>query len=92
MCGHGEHTCNGKVPRHECNSNTNRLLDSEDSTVRCSRCLYCSLDTLRLASEPPSETKSIVELTLRLGEWLSGLIGDNISQVIAVVADQLVPF
>ena len=92
MSDDGKPTCNGKVPRHECNSNTNGLLDSEDSTVGCSRCLYRSLNTLRLTSKPPGEAKSIVELALRFEEWLSGLVRDNVGQVIAVIADQLIPF
>lgn len=87
-----EHTSDGKVPRYECNSNTNRLLDCEDSTVGCSWRLYCSLNTFRLPSEPPGEAQSIVELALGFEKWLAGLVCDNIGQVVTVVADQLVPF
>lgn len=86
-----KHTCNGEVPRHECNSNTNRLLHSEDSTIRRSWCLYCSLNTLRLASKPPSETEGVIKFTLRLEKWLSGLVSNNIGQVIAVITNQLIP-
>lgn len=84
-------TCNGEVPGHECNSNTNRLLDSKDSTVGRSWCLYSPLDTFRLASEPPGEAQGIVELALGFEKWLSSLVSDNIGQIIAVVADQLIP-
>ena len=88
----GRHTSNGEIPRHERNSNTNRLLNCKDSTIRCSWCLHRSLNTLRLASKPPGEAQSIVNLALRFKERLSGFVSDNVGQIVAVIANQLVPF
>jgi hypothetical protein len=89
--GKNPRTCDWEVPGHKCNSNTDRLLYGEDSTVGCSWCLYSSLNTFRLTSEPPGKTQGIVEFALRFEKWFSSLVGNNIGQVIAVVADQLVP-
>lgn len=87
----GRTTGNGEVPGNERNSHTDRLLDGKDSTVRRSWCLNCSLNTFGLASKPPGETQGIVKLALSFKERLSGLVSDDVGQVITVVADQLVP-
>lgn len=68
------------------------MLDGEDSTIGCSWRLYCSLNTFCLPSKPPGEAQSIVDLALGFEEWLSGLVSDYVGQIIAVVANQLVPF
>jgi len=81
-----------EVPRNKRNSNTNGLLDRKDSPARSSGHLNRSLHTLGLSSKPPSETQSIIELALRLRERLASLIGDNVGQVVAVLANQRVPF
>jgi hypothetical protein len=81
-----------EVPRNQRNSNTNRLLDRKHPSTRCSRHLNRSLHTLGLASEPPSEAQSIVELALRLRKRLASLVSYNVGQVVAVLADQRVPF
>lgn len=85
-------TCNGEVPWHKCNGNANGLLDSEDSTVRCSWCLHSSLNTFCLASEPPCETQSVVEFALRFEQRLAGLVSDNVRQVVTILTNQGVPF
>jgi hypothetical protein len=81
-----------EIPRNKRNSNTDRLLDRKDPSARSSRHLHCSLHTLGLASKPPSETQSIVELALRFRQRLASLVGNNVGQVVAVLADQRVPF
>lgn len=50
------------------------------------------MDSLCLASEPPGETQGVVKLALGFKQRLASLIGDNAGQVIAVLADQGVPF
>ena len=54
--------------------------------------MHRSLHPLGLAGEPPSETQRIVELALGLRQRLAGLVGDDAGQVVAVLADQGVPF
>ena len=49
------------------------------------------MHTFRLTSKPPGKSQSIVEFALRFEKWLSRLIGNNVGQIIAVVADQLIP-
>jgi len=85
-------TGNGEVPGNECNRNTNGLLDREDSTIGCSWCLYSSLNAFRFSSKPPGEAQSIFKFTLRFKEWLSSLVSDDVGQIVAIVADQLIPF
>jgi hypothetical protein len=50
------------------------------------------LHAFRLPGEPPGETKSIVELALGFEQRLSGLVCDDVGEVITVFADQLIPF
>lgn len=82
---------NGKVPRYKRDRNTNRLLDSKDSPPRRRRRLHSASHPLGLACKPPREAQCIVELTLRLGERLTGLVRNDVGNVIAVLADQSVP-
>jgi hypothetical protein len=93
MCfrGLGGRTSNREVPRHERNSNADGLLDSKDSTVGRRRCLHRSLNTLGLASKPPGEAQSIVELALSFKEWFASLISDDVGQVVTVLTYQRVP-
>jgi len=91
-CNWSQPTSDREVPWNECNSNTNGLLDGEDSTIRCRWCLDSALDTFGLTSEPPRKTESIVEFALSFEEWLSSLVSDNVCQVVTVFPNQRVPF
>jgi hypothetical protein len=85
------HSRNGKVPWNQSSSNTNRLLHSKDTSSRSSRCADRARDSLCFASEPPRETQRIIKLSLGLEKWLSSLIGNDVSEIISVLANQSVP-
>jgi hypothetical protein len=50
------------------------------------------LDPLGLAREPPREPRAVVQLPVGLGNRLAGLVGQDLSQVVARFADEGVPF
>lgn len=82
----------GEVPGHERDGDADGLLDGEDAAVRGGGRLHRALHALRLAGEPPGETQGVVELALRFEQGLARLVGHDLRQVVAVLADQGVPF
>ena len=85
------HSRNGKIPWDKSSSNTNWLLNCEDSSSRSRRSLNCSCDSLCFTSKPPSEAKSIVQLSLRLSKRFASLVGDDMSNVISVLTNESIP-
>jgi len=82
----------GEIPWHERHRWPDRLLDDKRPPVRRARHGHRSRDPLRLACKPPREAGGIVELAVRLGERLAGLVGEDLGKVVARLDDQTVPF
>jgi hypothetical protein len=80
------------VPWDQGDSDTNRLLDSENPSVGCCRSLDGPKNPLCLTCEPPSETQRVVKLTLRLSQRLAALVCNDVRQVVPVLSNKLVPF
>ena len=79
-------------PWHKCHRNPNRLLHSKNPPIRRRRRLHRPLHPLRLARKPPRKPQRIVQLALTLGQRLTRLIRHDLGQIVAVVADELIPF
>lgn len=87
-----QYSRNRKIPRHQRHRDANRLLHREHPPPRRRHLCDRPRDPLRLAREPPREAQRVLDLALRFGEGLAGLVGDDVCEVVPVGADQGVPF
>lgn len=81
-----------EIPGHQGGRDADGLLHSEDAPAGNRGDGNPAVNALRLAGKPPGEAGGVVDLAVCLREGLPRLVGEELGEVVPVLADEGVPF
>ncbi len=81
-----------EIPRRDRRHHADRLAQSDDARVGPGRGNGLAIDPLGLLGEKFDETRGIVDLAARLGQWLALLAGHDHAEIVARRDHQFEPF